>query len=28
LKSEKRTKSSHLFHEPLDNEPLPACMKA
>jgi len=28
LKNEKYTKFPHLFHGPLDNEPLPACLKA
>jgi len=28
LKSEKCTEFPHLFHDPLDNEPPPACLKA
>jgi hypothetical protein len=28
LKSEERAKFPHLFHDPLDNEPPPACLQA
>jgi len=28
LKSEEYTKFPHLFHGPLDNKPLPACLQA